>query len=109
MSRSLALPLQVHVSDGAVRDRRRDGCGRFWVSDGGGRQPAVWPTRYAYQEATETALPAITLLPLHGCEVPLCVHVDPDPLRAHVMPGTHRQNLLDRSSKGRHVNGWTVV
>ncbi|MFH6777882.1 hypothetical protein ABOY03_01640 [Clavibacter michiganensis] len=41
--------------------------------------------------------------------MPICVHVDPDPRRSHATPGTHRENMLDRAQKGRHVNQWTAV
>ena len=90
---------------GAVSD---DGYGRFWTKQDGGRQRAVRPQRYAYEEATGVALPSSVLL-LHGCDVPLCVHADVDPELSHVTPGTHRDNMLDRAQKGRHENRWTVV
>ncbi|AJW80765.1 hypothetical protein [Clavibacter michiganensis] len=90
---------------GAVSD---EGYGRFWISVDGTGQRAVRPPQYAYQEMTGRVLPSSTLL-LHACDVPLCVHVDPDPLQSHVTPGTHPENMLDRSSKGRHVNRWTVA
>lgn len=67
---------------GAVSD---DGYGRFWIKQDGGRQRAVRPQRYAYEEATGVALPSSTLL-LHGCDVPLCVHADVDPELSHVTP-----------------------
>ncbi|MFE6767295.1 hypothetical protein [Streptomyces sp. NPDC057689] len=84
-----------------------DGYGRFWTKPVGGRQRAVRPQRYAFEEATGETLPSTTLL-LHACDVPLCVHADADPERSHVSPGTHRENMLDRVQKGHHRNRWTA-
>jgi len=86
---------------GAVSD---DGYGRFWTKPVGGRQRAVRPQRYAFEEVTGAALPSTTLL-LHACDVPLCVHADADPERSHVSPGTHRDNMLDRAQKGATETG----
>ena len=41
--------------------------------------------------------------------MPLCVHADTNPEVSHVTPGIHRDNMLDRAQKGRHVNRWTTV
>ncbi|GAB7302347.1 hypothetical protein [Clavibacter michiganensis] len=90
---------------GAVSD---DGYGRFWVPRESGGQRTVRPTRFAFEEMTGVIVPSSTLL-LHACDVPLCVHVDHDPQRSHLTPGTHRENMLDRAQKGRHVNQWTAV
>ena len=84
---------------GAISD---DGYGRFWIKRDGGQQ-AVRPQRYAWELATGTALPSSTLL-LHSCDIPICVHADVDLDVSHVAPGTHRQNMLDRSQRGRYRN-----
>ncbi|WIB72535.1 hypothetical protein [Curtobacterium sp. MCBD17_026] len=90
---------------GAIGD---DGYGRFWTQSANAGQRAVRPQRYAYELLTGARLlPTVQLL--HRCDVPLCVHADVDPLRSHVTPGTHRDNMLDRAYKGRGVNRWTAL
>lgn len=90
---------------GAVAD---DGYGRFWTRTPDGGQKAVRPQRYAYQLIMGTDLPSAVLL-LHRCDVPLCVHVALDVEESHVRTGTHHDNMLDRSERGRHENRWTVL
>lgn len=51
-----------------------DGYGRFWTRRDG-QQKAVRPSRYAHEQTTGTALPGSVML-LHACDVPLCIHVD---------------------------------
>jgi hypothetical protein len=88
---------------GAISD---DGYGRFWIKRDGG-QLAVRPQRYAWELVTGTALPSSTLL-LHSCDIPICVHADIDLDLSHVAPGTYRQNMLDRSQRGRYRNRATL-
>lgn len=38
-----------------------------------------------------------------------CVQAETDPEVSHVTPGTHRDNMLDRTQKGRHENQWAAV
>lgn len=88
---------------GAISD---DGYGRFWIKQDGSQQ-AVRPQRYAWELATGEALPSSTLL-LHSCDIPICVHASAAPDETHVAPGTHRQNMLDRSLRGRYRNRATL-
>lgn len=88
---------------GAISD---DGYGRFWIKRGAGQQ-AVRPQRYAYELATGHPLPSSTLL-LHSCDIPICVHASADLEVSHVAPGTHRENMLDRSQRGRFRNRATL-
>nr|WP_228512771.1 hypothetical protein [Clavibacter sp. VKM Ac-2872] len=90
---------------GAVSD---DGYGRFWIDVPGRGQRSVRPSRYAYQDVTGEAL-ASSILLLHSCDVPICVHVDVDAATSHLAPGTHRTNMLDRAQRGRHSNRWTTT
>ena len=90
---------------GAVSD---DGYGRFWTAGVDGGQRTIRPQRYAYRLATGVDLPATVLL-LHRCDVPLCVHADANPQRSHVRPGTTRDNMDDRSRRGRARNGTTTL
>jgi hypothetical protein len=39
------------------------------------------------------------MLVRHTCDNPLCVKPD------HLIPGTHKQNMEDRNSRGRHAHG----
>jgi hypothetical protein len=84
---------------GAISD---DGYGRFWLKRDGG-QLAVRPQWYAYELVAGGPLPSSTLL-LHSCDIPICVHADVDLAVSHVAPGTHRENMLDRSQRGRYRN-----
>jgi hypothetical protein len=38
---------------------------------------------------------------LHRCDVPLCVHADPDPALSHLRAGTGRDNMDDRIRRHR--------
>lgn len=91
------------VWTGAVGD---DGYGRFWTKDGDD-QKVVRPQRYAHQLATGIELPGSVLL-LHSCDVPICVHAVADQAESHVMEGSHRSNMLDRVQKNRHANRWSA-
>lgn len=84
---------------GAISD---DGYGRFTLARDG-RTRAVGAHRYASYLATGISLDEMPQL-MHECDEPLCVHaaVDASP---HLMPGTHRENMLDRLKKIRHSNG----
>lgn len=84
---------------GAIAD---DGYGRFWTKRDAG-QVVVRPQRYSYELLTGEALPSSTLL-LHSCDIPICVHADSRREFTHVSPGTHRENMLDRSQRGRYRN-----
>lgn len=88
---------------GAVSD---DGYGRFWTK-AGDDQKVVRPQRYAHQLATGIELPESVLL-LHSCDVPICVHAVADPAESHVMEGSHRSNMLARGQKNRHANRWST-
>lgn len=79
---------------GAVAD---DGYGRFFVRIHG-RHASVRPQRHAYEEATGRALDPGTVL-RHRCNIPICVRAE------HLMPGSQRENMLDRAFDGRHANG----
>ena len=79
---------------GAVAD---DGYGRYFLKTGD-RETSVRPQRYAWEDATGTPLEPETVL-RHQCNVPICVRPD------HLLPGTRRQNMLDRAWDGRHANG----
>ncbi|MDO5745276.1 MAG: hypothetical protein Q4P23_12490 [Micrococcaceae bacterium] len=41
---------------------------------------------------------------MHDCDEPTCVLATADP-SSQLMPGTHRENMLDRIKKMRHSNG----
>jgi hypothetical protein len=88
---------------GAISD---DGYGRFSITRVGARF-AVRPQRYAYELVTGEPLLSTTLL-LHSCDIPICVHADADSRVSHVAPGTHRENMLDRSQRGRYRNRRTL-
>jgi hypothetical protein len=88
---------------GAIAD---DGYGRFWTKDGDG-QKVYRPQRFAYQLDTGKALPSSVLL-LHSCDVPICVHAVTDPAESHLTEGTHQMNMLDRVQKNRHANKWSA-
>lgn len=90
---------------GAISD---DGYGRFWTRPDGARQRAVRPSRYAHQRVTGRVLPSTVML-LHACDVPLCVHVDVDPAVSHLFEGDHRVNMLDREQKHRGGNQWSAL
>ncbi|TCU43294.1 hypothetical protein EDF33_10933 [Curtobacterium sp. PhB146] len=90
---------------GAIGD---DGYGRFWVRQPDGGQRAMRPQRWLYEHLTGAALHPTVLL-LHACDIPLCVHVDVDDSVSHLAPGTHRGNMLERVQRGRHRNGATAV
>jgi hypothetical protein len=89
---------------GAIAD---DGYGRFWTKDGDS-QKVLRPQRFAYQLATGIELPASIML-LHSCDVPICVHADKDQAVTHLVEGTHRTNMLDRTQKHRQANRWSAV
>lgn len=88
---------------GAIGD---DGYGRFWIRRDG-NQRAVRPQRFLFEHIHQVALRREDVL-MHLCDVPLCVHVDADPLHSHLALGTHASNMRDRSAKGRHGNDATV-
>jgi hypothetical protein len=88
---------------GAIAD---DGYGRFWTKDGDG-QRVVRPHRFAHELATGVELPGSVLL-LHSCDVPICVHAVTDRAETHLVEGTHRTNMLDRVQKHRHANRWSA-
>jgi hypothetical protein len=66
------------------------------------------PQRWLHEHLTGVAVPQKVLL-LHACDVPLCVHVDLDQAVSHLAPGTHRENMLERTQRGRHRNGSTAL
>lgn len=70
----------------------RDGYGRFNV---GGR--CIGAHRFAY-EREHGKLPPGTVL-RHSCDNPACCNP------AHLAPGTHRDNQLDKFAKGRQAKG----
>jgi hypothetical protein len=84
---------------GAISD---DGYGRFAVKRAGVPM-AVRPQRYAFELVTGEVLPSSMLL-LHSCDIPICVHAAADLDQSHVAPGTHRENMLDRAQRGRYRN-----
>lgn len=84
---------------GAISD---DGYGRFSLNSNG-RTRAVSPHRYAYYLATGSWLDQMPQL-MHRCDEPICVHASADN-SSHLSPGTRRENMLDRLSKGRDSNG----
>jgi hypothetical protein len=88
---------------GAIAD---DGYGRFWTKDGDG-QRVVRPHRFAHELATGVELPRSVLL-LHSCDVPICVHAVTDRAETHLVEGTHRTNMLDRVQKHRYANRWSA-
>jgi hypothetical protein len=97
-------PSDCWIWTGAIAD---DGYGRFWVRRDG-RQRALRPQRFAWEQATGNQLqPGVVLL--HACDVPICVHATADEL-SHLGAGTQSQNMIDRSRKGRHGSassfGW---
>ncbi len=98
-------PSDCWIWTGAIGD---DGYGRFWVPQPDGGQRAMRPQRWLYEHLTGTALHPTVLL-LHACDIPLCVHVDVDAAVSHLAPGTHRGNMLERVQRGRHRNGATAV
>lgn len=84
---------------GAISD---DGYGRFTLNQDGHTR-AVRPHRYAYWLATGVWLDDMPSL-MHDCDEPICVHASADP-GSHLVPGSHRENMLDRAKKRRHSNG----
>ena len=98
-------PVDCWIWTGAIGD---DGYGRFWVPQDDGGQRAMRPQRWLYEHITGIALHPTVLL-LHACDVPLCVHVDVDPAVSHLAPGTHRANMLERTQRGRHRNASTAL
>jgi len=80
---------------------------RFWVRRDG-RQKALRPSRYAHEQTTGTVLPSSVML-LHACDVPLCVHVDGDPAVSHLFVGNQRVNMLDREQKHRGGNQYSAL
>lgn len=84
---------------GAISD---DGYGRFTLNRDG-RTRAIGSHRYAYYLATGTWLDEMPQL-MHQCDEPICVHAADD-ASSHLMPGNHRENMLDRTKKMRHSNG----
>ena len=88
---------------GAIAD---DGYGRFWTQTDTG-QKVLRPQRYAYLLATGVELSRSVLL-LHSCDVPICVHAVADAAESHLVEGTHRENMLDRTQKNRHANRWSA-
>ncbi|WP_258060781.1 hypothetical protein [Rathayibacter rathayi] len=89
---------------GAIAD---DGYGRFWTRHRG-RQQVLRPQRVAYALITGRELTEDVML-LHWCDVPLCVHADADPAISHVREGTNRDNMLDRSHRGRYAGPSTTL
>lgn len=89
---------------GAVAD---DGYGRFWTAKPGGGQRTMRPQRFAWRELSGEDLPSSVLL-LHSCDIPLCVHVDVDVRLSHLRPGTSLENQADAARRGRHENRFTV-
>lgn len=79
-----------------------DGYGRFTLNRDG-RTRAVRPHRYAYYLATGVLLDEMPSL-MHDCDEPTCVHASADSA-SHLVPGSHRENMLDRIKKMRHSNG----
>lgn len=78
-------PTDCWIWTGAIAD---DGYGRFWVTREGG-QRALRPQRYAYEDLTgEILTPSIILL--HVCDVPLCVHASTGP-ESPWCPGRRRR------------------
>jgi hypothetical protein len=66
------------------------------------------PQRYAFELVTDIELPSSVKF-LHRSDVPLCVHAALDAKESYVRSGTDRENMLDRSERGRHENRWTVL
>ncbi|NQX29861.1 hypothetical protein HQQ81_21140 [Microbacteriaceae bacterium VKM Ac-2854] len=89
---------------GAIAD---DGYGRFWTK-AGGRQRVLRPQRVAYELITGRPLTEEVML-LHWCDVPLCVHATVDAATSHVREGTNRDNMLDRSQRGRYAGPSTAL
>ncbi|GAA3326668.1 hypothetical protein [Paeniglutamicibacter sulfureus] len=84
---------------GAISD---DGYGRVTVNRDGHTR-AVRPHRYAYWLLTGVWLDDTPSL-MHDCDEPLCIHASADP-GSHLVPGSHRENMLGRIKKRRHSNG----
>lgn len=89
---------------GAVGD---DGYGRFWTRTPDGGQRTMRPQRFLWRALTGVDLPPEILL-RHRCDIGMCVHVDVDPQLSHLHRGDQRDNMIDRSRRGRHANGFTV-
>jgi hypothetical protein len=98
-------PTDCWIWTGAVGD---DGYGRFWVPQDGGGQRAMRPQRWLYEHLTGVFLHPEVLL-LHGCDVPLCVHVETDSALSHLATGSHRGNMIERVQRGRHRNASTAT
>lgn len=65
------------------------------------------PQRFAWRELMGEALPRSVML-LHECDIPLCVHVDADMELSHLRPGTAGENQADAARRGRQRNRFTV-
>ena len=79
-----------------------DGYGRYTITSQG-RSLAIRPHRYAHALATGQGLGEFGPL-MHLCDVPLCVRATAA-AGTHVVEGSGRENMLDRSRKGRDANG----
>lgn len=84
---------------GAISD---DGYGRFSMNSDG-RTRAIAAHRFAYHLATGTPLAELPSL-MHECDEPICVRAAVDH-SSHLLPGTHRENMIDRLRKSRDGNG----
>lgn len=84
---------------GAISD---DGYGRFSLNRNG-KTKAVSAHRFAYHLATGIRLDELPSL-MHECDEPICVHAAAG-RDSHLLPGTHRENMLDRLWKSRDSNG----
>ena len=76
-----------------------DGYGRYFLRQDG-KDTSVRAHHYAYELVTGTLLRDGDAL-RHQCNIAICVRPDP----VHLIPGTQRENMLDRAWDGRHANG----
>lgn len=64
----------------------------------GERETSVRRQRHAYEQDAGVPLPVDVVL-RHQCNIPICVRPD------LLLPGSQRENMLDRAFDGRDANG----
>ncbi|PPF28031.1 hypothetical protein C5C18_11835 [Rathayibacter tritici] len=98
-------PSDCWIWTGAIGD---DGYGRFWTRTVDGGQQVLRPQRYAFEQITGRVLERSVMV-LHWCDVPLCVHAEVVEATSHLREGDARGNMIDRSQRGRYAGPTTAL